>query len=802
MHLTQFISAGLKGFTVFLFFVCTLAGYSQNIISGTVTDAATNQPLAFATITFNNGNTVGITADIDGKFAYTAKQPVTTLTCSYVGYTPQTIKLNGTDRSLVIKLAFASSELNEVVITNGENPANAIMRKVIANKEMNDPENIPSFTCRVYNKVVFDMKFKKAEDSLKFKQKLKGHLFMMESVSEKKFIKPDISEEVVIATKASGLKDPHFASLATDLQPFSFYKDYITFFNVNYLNPVTKGSLTKYRFTIQDTLYTNNDTVYVLSYKPLPKKNFDGLTGLLYINTNRYAVQNVTASPYEKGKIDIKIQQQYALKDGYWFPEQLNYVLNFAESPNPQMGTMMAEGRSYIDNVAINVPLRKRDFALQVVHMDENAGKKDSLYWAGMRKDPLNTYEQNTYKYLDSLGQKYNFDKLMTLSERLGTGRIPWGIIDIDITKAFIFNRYEGWRPGLGLYTNDKLLKNFSLGGYAGYGLKDHDWKYSGEALYTLSKKREFTLKAKYHDNLVETGKHGFKFRMPNSYNTRAILGYQYDRVQEAGAEMGFRALRYTKWNIGLTSGRTTPMYEYAFTNNGKTYTYYNNTELGINMKFAFKERIVGGFGQNISMGTVYPTLYLMYAHALKGAFNADFKYNKIEAAVEQSFLIKNVGRTSYRLEGGYIDRALPYGMLFTGEGSYDKDYPLIIKNTFQTVRPYEFLSDRYVNLFTSHNFGGLLFKTDWFQPQLVLHNNFGWGDLKHNTGHSLITYRTKDKFFSETGLQVDNILKMNYLNVGYLGLGAGVFYRYGGYAYGNSSDDAIFKITMSFSIK
>ncbi|MXN93031.1 hypothetical protein GR160_17530 [Flavobacterium sp. Sd200] len=800
----MFLKSSLPLLKKKLLFLCLLVSssvISQTTVSGTITDSATKQPLAFASVVFNDNNTTGVTADIDGKFTYTSAKPLTKLTCSYVGYKTQTLILNGNPLNLNIRLEFSSNELKEVVIS-GENPANAIMRKVIANKDINDPENIPSFTCRTYNKVVFDMKFKKAEDSLKLKQKLNGHLFMMESVSERKFIAPDISEEKVIATKASGLKDPHFASLATDLQPFSFYKDNITFFNVNYLNPVTKGSLNKYKFAIQDTLYTNNDTVYVLSYKPLPKKNFEGLTGLLYINTHKYAVQNVTASPYEKGKIDIKIQQQYGLKDGYWFPEQLNYVLSFAESPNKALGIMVAEGKSYIDDVVINPPLRKRDFPLQAVHMDDNAGKKDSLYWAGVRKDPLTIYEQNTYKYIDSLGQKYNFDRLMTLSEKLATGRIPWGFIDVDITKAFIFNRYEGWRPGLGLYTNDKLIKNVSIGGYAGYGLEDHDWKYSGEAVFTVSKKHEFVFRGKYQDNLIETGKHGYKFPVPNAYNTRALLGYQYDRVQEARAEVGFRALRYTKWNIGLTTGRTTPMYNYAFTHNGKTYIQYNNTELGVNLKFAFKERIVGGFGQNISMGTVYPVLFLHYARGLKGAFDGNFEYNKIEAAVEQSFLIKNVGRTTYRLEGGYIDRALPYGMLFTGEGSYDTKYPLIIRRTFQTVRPYEFLSDRYVNLFTSHNFGGLLFKTDWFQPQLVLHNNFGWGNLKHTEGHSFINYKTKDKFFSETGLQVDNILKFNYLNIGYLGLGAGVFYRYGGYAYSDAADNAIFKVTMSFSIK
>ena len=802
MHLTQTkFSACIHSYALLLLLFCTTIGFSQKIASGIVTDAATHQPLAFASIIFNGDNSKGITTDIDGKFAFTSNQKIITIAISYVGYDSKIVEVTpANNKNLSIQLAFASNELKEVVISNGENPANAIMRKVIANKEMNDPENITSFTYRSYNKTVFDIKFKNAKDSLAVKKKFNGHLFMMESVSQRKFIKPDISEEVVIATKASGFKDPHFASLATDLQPFSFYKDNIPFFNINYLNPITKGSLNKYKFTIQDTLYKNQDTIYVLSYKPLPRKNFEGLTGLLYINTNKYAVQNVTATPYEKGKMDITIQQQYTFIDGQWFPEQLNYV--FTMSQNPKVGSMMAQGKSYIDSVAINVPLRKRDFALEAVRMDDNAGKKDSLYWVNIRKEQLTTYEKNTYHFIDSLGQKHHFDKFLAVVEKLAYGRIPVGPIDIDINKTLVYDKYEGMRIGLGAYTNEKVFNRLVLGGFAGYGTKDYKWKYGGEAIYTLSKKHELSVKGKYQDNLIETGNHGYTFPAPNMYNYRSIIAYQMDRIQEAGAEVGFRAFRYTKWNIGLTSGRTTPLYEYVFTNNGKAYTRYDNTELGINMKFAFKERIVNAFKQNVSMGTKYPTLYVSYARGLKGLFNADFNYNKIEAAVEQSFLTKNIGTTNYRLEAGYIDTAVPYGMQFTGEGSHDRDYAFVMKNTFQTMRPYEFLSDRYVNLFTSHNFGGLLFKTEWFQPQLVLHNNFGWGDLRHSAGHNFIAYKTKDKFFSETGLQLDNILKVNYLDMGYLGIGAGIFYRYGAYAYDKGSDNTVFKVTFSFSIK
>jgi Family of unknown function (DUF5686)/CarboxypepD_reg-like domain len=788
-------------FSGLIFLLFTMLSFGQNRFSGKVIDAATGEPLAFASIIFNNDQKFGTTTNIDGKFSYSGPEDVRTLKCSYVGYEDTTVSIDKGQKDIVIELTFAESRLDEVVITKGEDPANAIMRKVIANKELNNPENIPSFKYNSYNKVIYDFKFRDKNDSIKLKTQLQnGHLFIMESVTERKFISPDNSEEVVLATKVSGFKDPSFASLATDLQPFSFYKDNIPFLNVNYLNPVSKGSLNKYRFTMKDTLYQGRDTVYVISYKPLPRKNFEGLTGLLYINTNKYALQNVSATPYEKGKIEIRIQQQYTFTDGHWFPQQLEYALILTEYPTKKIG-MMVQGRSYIDNVALNIPIRKKDFRLESVWIDDDAAKKDSIYWQGIRREDLSIAEQTTYRVIDSLGEKNNFDGIMTLMEKLVRGRIPVKFVDIDLSKTFVYNKYEGFRLGLGLYTNEKLFDKLTMGGFFGYGLKDYGWKYGGEINYELSKRHEFTVGAKYQDNLVEVGKHGYKHPDFSYYNFRDVIAYRMDRIKEESFHVGFRSLRYLKWNVNLSHAAVNPLYPYAFINDGKSYTAYDNSTIGVNLRFAYKEKIINSFRQNMSAGTEYPVLYLYYTKGIRDMFGGDFGYNKIEAVIEDSFYSKSIGKTSYRIEGGYLDKPVPYGLMFTGEGSYDDDTKIIVKNTFQTVLPYEFLSDRYVNLFTTHNFESLLFKTDWWQPQISIHNNFGYGSLRNPENH-LIPFKVKDKLFMETGLQVDNIFKVNYLNVAYLGVGAGVFCRYGGYAYDNFNDNLAFKLTASFSIK
>lgn len=779
------------------------SSYCQNI-KGKVLDAETKEPLAFANFIFNNNQKLYTSSDIDGKFSFASTQELTTLTVTYIGYETQTVKLQK-DKSITIYLKSSADNLDEVVIKSGENPANAIIRKVIANKEKNNPENIPTFKYTSYNKVVYDIKTDGNTKNDSLNRKMKGKLlkdsplFMMESVSERKFIAPDISEEVVIGTKVSGFQNPSFASLATDLQPFSFYKDNIKLFDIQYLNPISKGSLKKYRFKIEDTLYQKKDTVYIISFQPQKNKNIEGLKGTLYINTNNYAVQNVIASPFEKGKIDIKIQQQYTFVDNkYWFPEQLNYALVFTDLK------MVVDGKSYISEVQLELPLRKKEFALEAVSIDKMATKQDSLFWDKHRIEKLTDTEKVTYRVVDSIGKEYKFDKMLTMMEKLTQFKIGMGIFDLDLAKTIVYNKYEGYRLGLGVYTNEKLFENVTIGGFFGYGMEDYDWKYGGEVLYTLSKKNEFKIGAKYQNNLVEAGNYGLNYSIQNMLNFRNFQAYLMDNVKQSSFNVEARSFRYLKWKVTLTQSETTPKYWYEFHDNGQVYTDYNDSNLRLDLRFAFKEKLVTSFNQRISLGTTYPVLSVSYSKGIKDVMNSDFNYDKIEARLEQSFFTKNFGATRYRLEAGFIDNPLPYGLLFTGEGSYDKEYPYTIPNYFQTMLPYEFLSDKYANLFLSHNFGGLLFKTGKFQPGITLHNNFGWGDLsdKNKYSNQLIAYQTKKKIFMETGLQLDNLVKINYLNVGYIGIGAGVYYRYGAYELPETKDNAVYKFSLSFSIK
>lgn len=779
--------------------------YGQGLIRGVVLDKTTKEPLAFANLKFKNHNQQ-TTSDIDGKFSFIDDTNYQIIICSYVGYHTTEYKIDKKKGSnFTIELQAIQNNLEEVIINGTANPADEIIRKVIANKKSNNPENLKSFKYSSYNKIVYDYRSLKEDknDSIDLRKKLKkSHFFVMESVTERKFVKPDLSEEIVLGTKVSGFKNPSFATIATDFQPFSFYSDNIKFFNINYLNPIAKGSLTKYKFRIEETLISISDTTYVISFKPKKNKNFDGLQGVLYINTKKHAVQYVIASPAEKGRIDIKIQQKYALiEDEFWFPEQLNFVIQFNDFPS-KANPMIIDGKTYISGVKLNTLRDDTRFSFQTVRIDENAASKDSTFWKKHRIEELNKIDENTYRVMDSIGDKKNFDFYLTIIEKLLQRKYPLKYLDVDLSKTLLYNKYEGLRLGMGVSTNESVFKKIILGSFIGYGINDAEFKYGSDLTYVVSKKNELKIGFHYQNTLMETGRYN-----ANQYNTtfftlRDFIGYRYDKINQLGLSAHFRSLNYLLWDVKLETTKTTPKYNYIFDDGNQSISSYKNSSLTVNLKFAYKEHFINSFNQNISTGSEYPILYVSFSKGFKNFYKANFNYNKMTLAVENSFFVKNFGVTKYRAEGGYIDKPLPYGLLFTGEGSYDKKMLFVVNNTFQTMMPYEFLSDKYVNLFLTHNFGGLLFKKNKFQPTIILHQNLGCGTLTDQTFHKRIDFKTKDKIFVESGLQLDNLIKLNYYNLANIGFGTAIFYRYGYYGYESFHDNVSFKCTLRISIK
>ncbi|WP_163407277.1 SusC/RagA family TonB-linked outer membrane protein [Flavobacterium ajazii] len=83
-------------------------------VSGVILDEK-NLPLPAANI-LEKGTTHSVVTDFDGKFKMSVSNPNATLVVSFIGFTDQTIKLDGSKTNFTIKLASATTALEQVVV--------------------------------------------------------------------------------------------------------------------------------------------------------------------------------------------------------------------------------------------------------------------------------------------------------------------------------------------------------------------------------------------------------------------------------------------------------------------------------------------------------------------------------------------------------------------------------------------------------------------------------------------------------------------------------------------------------------
>ncbi|MFC0603822.1 DUF5686 and carboxypeptidase-like regulatory domain-containing protein [Winogradskyella pulchriflava] len=788
----------MKNLLLIAIALCGFIASAQNIRKLKLIDEDTKKVIPFANILFNTETHKGTSTDIDGIFHL--DEAIKTITISYVGYATKTVVVEDIVNN-TITLKQTISELDEVVI-DGENPAHRIIRLAVANKDLNNPENLNSYTYKSYDKIIITSgNQKKERDTIREKLDsiMKGsYFFITETIAKHKYLKPRFSEDSVIATRSSGFKNPQFAMLANAFQPFSFYEEHISLFETNYLNPISKGSTRKYKFRLKEEYIKGNDTVFVISFEPKSNRNFEGLKGLLQINSNKYAVQSVDATTFNSGKINVTIQQKYNyIENSYWFPEQLNFEITVGEG----FGSAKYVGKSYLSEIKPNASLSKKDFPFVSVTLPKGASSKGENFWSLNRRDTLDFREKRTYVFIDSIGEKIKIDKIFNLLPSLLKGRIPFKYVDVDINQLLRYNKYEGNRLGLGLYTNDDIFKDVSIGCYAAYGFKDKAWKYGGDLLIEVLGKKDISFHLSYVNDLRETGNFSGN-SVENPFVQRNWIASQMDGIEAYSINTNMKLYRYINWSLGFNTAKVTPLYDYQFVHNGSSITNYTNSEINLGIGYHVKEKLVNNFGITTRMPNDAPVFNLIYSKGLNGTFDSDFSYNKLRLTLDHSFITKGLGKTTYRLDLGYIDSTLPYGLLFTGEGTYDKDIPFVVRNYFQTVVPYEFLSDKYAHLFTTHNFGRLFNNKGYLQPDILLHNNFGVGSLDDTSSHQSIAFKTKENIFFETGLELQNLIKIPVMELGYFGIGVGAFYRYGYHHLEKSSDNFAFKYSMGFSFK
>lgn len=804
-------------------------------IKGQVSDERGNL-LAFVNVV-SLPSQKGTMTDINGRFNINFEATDSVLAFTYVGYEQQRIRLKAsiTEKPLSVVLKQMAFSLAEVVINAGENPAHIIIRKVTANADRHNPNMLESYKYNSYNKFVFTLDsnityFSKTETKPKKKSKQeaetttvdstndeiralveKQHLFITETVTERTFKAPLKSNEQIIASKVSGFQSPTFILLASQLQSFSFYNDYIALLELEYLNPIAHGSLSRYHFRLEDTTYVGADSIFHISFRPRPEKNFTGLKGILYINSNGWAIQNVIAEPAELANdgMQIKIQQQYEQHGGRWFPTQLytDLYLKLSGFDNWQI---KGNGTSYLNNIQINVPISRREIAFNGIAIDGKAAGRPDDYWNKVRYEPLSEQDLETYRVLDSLGNAHKFDQRLLLLQTLTTGRLPLGKVNLVLEHLFNYSQYEGFRLGMGVETNDKVSRWWGVGGYAAYGFRDKAAKFGGAAWVNLDKNKQQQIEFSISRDLIENGAVPFVFDKAGKaadlirrtylpffdWSEKQQLSYRFRGINGwSGQLSAFQEQRIE--TPGNFSGVAFPN---VFHESAPIPYNWSHQGMHLSLKYARGEQYLK---TNSNMMVLSPAdRWIYWVNLSRGqidATHANQTYSRFEVKALRTFTWRHLGKSTIQLMGGHINANLPATLLFFANANTTNQGGLYVPFAFQTVHAQTMLANTFVHGFFIHDFGHLLFKKPKFKPNFLWLFNAGFGNLTQQQAYKREGEWPIDSYSAglyETGIIVDNLIQSAFSS-----FGIGGFTRLGPLSSAKVSDNLFFKFSLSTRI-
>ena len=796
---------------IHIYFILILVGlnsaYAQNLY---LKDVYTNEPISFGKIypEFEKP----FLSDIDGKFKLVNVNQ--NFSVKATSYSDTTITLTNGDS--IIFLTPNLKSLENVTVKPGINPADVIMAKVIANRKKNHPLENDGFISKQYSKYIFDVDqetrknifdtimFPKPDSNIIRARNFldKQYFFITESASRHFFEPPYKEKEIIDAFKVSGINDPLFSTFAQEMQSFHFYDNQVSVLGKQYVNPIAFGSLNRYLFVLEDSTFNQNDTTYTIYYRPRLNKNFDGLTGRLFINTNGYAIEKVVAEPFNKDTsgIDINIVQEYRFTNNTkWFPYKLSTTIDlktamitYGKEKN-QSGFLQGKGSTYIESVSFNPKeLEKERFNNVSIQTSDKANRISDTTWNRLRQNELNSKELKTYHVVDSFAKAENLDKYLFFAKVLATGKIPVSFFNIDLKRVFNYNAYEKYRFGLGIETSEKLIKPLLFGAYFGYGTGDKTFKYGGYSTLFLNRKTGTKLNLYVQSDVSEVGatKPFFSPVLFSNESLRYLFVSNMAMQEKYGAT--FSTTIRSNMGIQLDVNRHNLNFKNGYQYNGLS--TFNALETSLIWSWNIREKVNLIGNQRVSMGTNYPRLQVQFDRGWIPTDYTDFlSYSRLNLSISQNVTVIGIGKLSWSFKGGMANGNVPLNYFFALQASR-QNWSVSVPNSFETVGVNEFYHKKSASVFARFTFNAIRTKAKWNQPQFGFHYAYGIGEFENKSEHN-IEFKSMDKGLHEAGIFLNGLLTS-----GNSSIGLGSFYRFGYYSNEDWKKNIVPKIVVGFT--
>ena len=827
----------MKPFFTLISLWLALFGFSQQHIKGTVFDAQTGKPLAFANVTYSQNK--GSVSDFDGQFELVMPKPFKKIKVSFIGYQTQQISVDRQKIFYKIYLKPVTEQLQAVII-NGKyvNPAIALMQKAIQLKKQNNYQTkLKKYAFTKYMKFVvggetdkidkdFDTIYKNGKffklDStfFKFKKDLSDkYVWLMENVAK---INGQYGREKteVIATHTAGLKQPLYELIALQISGQNVYDDRHQLLFNSYIGPFAKSSFKTYRYEIADSTRLQNRPVIVVNYKNTKKPL---ISGKIFLDRKTLAIAKFTLNTYKDYQYNAVYHFKYYPDKKLWFPKNIDMKIKKAQKKDGiNLGGQVQIVGVKQDSIKVNKKgdtlrfTRKKSpldyaFAHYQLHifdvlLGKNypekitynmqvsplAAKRSREFWEKMRHKSYTPKELRTYQYVDSVAEKEKVDFNLHKYKRLLKGYYPiTNQIDLDLINMVDYNRYEGFRLELGGRTNENFSDKWQIKAYGAYGFKDQQFKYSGSLRYKIWHQTQTYLQVSYTDDLSKSA--AFK-----SYAGRSLFvpnqGFAVDkfyRHQTGRFSLSHLLNPHFKIDLGFSKSYLTTQYPIPYHRGRLEFAQKDQTFYNFGLEITpFAQYYLAPDGRKL-LKDGYPKIYINFEKNIPKWQTDPTDYYRIDLQtyLKKTFVNRNYTELYLRLglasQGAGIDKLfMPLTNDYSGSNPL-KRFNLPMKFAFETMKDLEFVDNFVTTAHLQHTFTQVKIKPGkTIDIRLLAGAAFGlsYNDNKYNGIKSL------DKIYYETGVEFRRL---------FAHMGLGFYYRLGAYAQPNFWDNLSVRLTI-----
>ncbi|MWB96693.1 carboxypeptidase-like regulatory domain-containing protein [Flavobacterium sp. GA093] len=738
-----------------LFFVFALANnlVAQTKVSGIVLDKD-NQPIPFANVVFKGSNT-GIVSNEDGRFYLESPNNYTALLVSSAGFSDKEVTL---EKAVNYDFKIVLSEpqaLNEVVIFTGKtskknNPALDILRKIWERKRKNGLYLFNQYQMKKYEKVEFDMN---TIDSAFMKNKLfKGMEFIFNhvdtsDVTGKTYLPIFISEslydvygdnilkktkEKIEANKTSGFNgNQQIQAFVKDLySDYNIYDNHLKFFDKSFTSPLSKTGIDVYNYVLKDSAFIDKKWCYNIVFYPR-RKNELTFKGDFWVNDSTFAIKKINMAVTKSANInwvkDIYIEQEFDVQNDSVFLLTRDYMMSdFALNKKEKSKGVYGKRTSLYKDHKFNIPKPESFYKPEVNYIeDTEIYAKTDEFWEENRFENLNKDEKGIYKMLDTLQNVKRFKQLYSLASILGSGYWEMGNFDFGpIFSTFGYNDVEGLRIRAGGRTYFGRNDPWRLQGYTAYGFSDNKFKYGISGKWLLNKKNRLIISGGNRRDVEQIGASltttndilGRSFASSAFFTTGSNGKLTNINLSNIAIEMepaknfnvlvglSYRTLESASPTFSLDYYTTLPS---ATNPEGVVKSDVRQSEANIQFEFTPNRKTIGYGVERTEVDSPFSRFFVNFSYGLKGVFNSDFAYEKIQLLYKQPIIIGPLGRSNVIIETGKTFGTIPLGLMSVIPGN--QTY-FTIENTFSNLNFYEFITDQYTTFQWNHDFGGRLF--------------------------------------------------------------------------------------------